>query len=59
MTEKIEPIYWIRTQKDKTHYHYTCTKCHKTNKYHKFTFCPYCGSRMVTDVVLNEKGDVI
>ena len=52
-------VFWIRTQKDKTHYHYTCSKCHNKNRYHKFTFCPYCGSRMETEFVLNEKGDVI
>lgn len=60
MTEKIEPpSYWIRVQKDKTHYHYTCSKCKHTNRYHKFTFCPYCGKRMETDFVLNENGDLV
>lgn len=24
-----EEAYWIRTQRDKTHYQYTCTNCHK------------------------------
>lgn len=54
-----EPTYWIRTQKDKTHYYYSCSRCRKSAKYNKYPFCPHCGRRMETDVVLNENGDVI
>lgn len=51
--------YWIRTQKDKTHYYYSCNRCRKSAKYNKYPFCPHCGRRMEIDVVLNENGDVI
>ena len=50
--------YWIRTKKDRTHYGYTCNLCKKSSRFYKFPFCPFCGARMVEDVVLNEKGGV-
>ena len=58
MPETIK-AYWMRTKQGKTHYRYTCTHCHNTVEFRRFTFCPYCGLRMVPDVLLNEKGDVI
>lgn len=51
-------VFWVRTQRDKTHYQYTCTNCHKTNRHHKYTYCPFCGSRMVTDIVLDKDGNI-
>ena len=56
-TEKLS--YWVRTQLDKTHYRYSCYECKKSSRFYKFPYCPFCGRRMVEDVVLNERGDVL
>lgn len=51
--------YWQRIKQNKTHYLYVCLNCHKSIEHRKYTFCPYCGLRKVTDVLLNERGKVI
>lgn len=56
---EVTETYWIRTKQGKTHYKYTCTNCHMSVRFNRYTFCPNCGRRMVSDILLNEKGDVI